>query len=297
MYRHYHLFLRRHLLRRAEPHKENIMALINKSSNGNSGANRECCNWHGGDFGKKILITLLGVLLVYLIVFVGTLMRNNLKKFVYIGQADQMERSITVNGFGKANGSNDIAMTTIGHSVVDKDVSKAQAEAKKVVDGVMNELQKMGIADKDLQTNYSIYPEYNYTQDKGQELRGYRVNYSLSVKIRDLSKITAVLSLPGKYGATEVNGLTFTIDDPENLKMEARDKALADAAMKAKKLAQALGVRLVEVISYGEYEGGPDYPVYGFKEGMGGGAAFDAAAPGSKDVTMNVNITYKVVGR
>ncbi|MSU74916.1 MAG: DUF541 domain-containing protein [Candidatus Magasanikbacteria bacterium] len=251
-------------------------------------------------FGKKIMMTLMGVLLVYLVFYVGVLTRNSIKKFDYIGTADQTERMITVNGYGKVNGANDIAVTTIGYSNVDADVAKAQAANKKVMDALMTELKKMGVSEKDMQTNYTIYPEYNYTQDKGQQLKGYRVSNNVTIKIRDLTKIPAVLSLPGKYGATEVSGLSFTIDDPDNLKVAARDKALTDAGMKAKTLARQLGVRLVEVVAYNEYEGGPEYPgPYPMlkMDAMGGGPmmnAPEAVATGSKDVVMNVNITYKI---
>ena len=247
------------------------------------------------------MATLVGVFLVYLIFFLGTAVRNNIKKFNFIGQADKMERTVTVNGYGKVNGNNDIAMTTIGYSNTDKDVAKAQADNKKVMDKVMADLKKLGLVDKDLTTNYSIYPEYNYTQDKGQELKGYRVSEQIAVKIRDLSKISAVLNLAGKYGATEVSGLSFTIDDPENLKAQARDKALADAKVKAQALAGSLGVKMVSVVSYYENEGSNGYyPVMSKSLEMGlGGIGGGGVAPvdvsgGSQDVVMNVSVTYEI---
>ena len=274
----------------------------NSQEMGDKSAGNCCGGWSGrSDFAKKIMCTLSAVLLVYLILFVGVLMRNNARKYNFIGMADQMERTITVNGLGKVNGKNDIAVTSIGYSNTDKEVAKAQAENKRVMDQVVAELTKLGVADKDMQSDYSIYPDYNYTQDKGQELKGYRVSNTVTVKIRDLAKISDILSLPGKYGATTVSGLNFTIDDPENLKAEARDKAVADAKVKAVKLAASLGARLVEVVAYNEYESG-DYPqpIYSaMKEGMGGGGpvgpAPEAVASGSKDVIMNVNVTYKIV--
>ncbi len=264
-----------------------------------AGMQPSCCStaWRD-DFGKKILMTLVGVLLVYLIIYVGTLMRNNMRKYQFIGQADQMERTITVNGTGKVNGSNDIAITTLGYSNTDKDVAVAQVANKKVMDAVMNDLKKLGVADKDMQTEYSIYPDYSFTQDRGQELKGYRVSNNVTVKIRDLSKMSAVLSLAGKHGANQVNGLNFTIDDPENLKLQARDKALSDAIIKAQRLTQTLGVRLIEVVSYNEYEGGPEpIPMYARAEGLGGGGDMggpEIVARGSRDVVMNVNVTFKI---
>lgn len=255
----------------------------------------KCCGCNG--FAKKFMLTLAGVLLVYGIFYTGTLIRNNLKKFEYIGKADRMERTVMVNGYGKVTGRNDIAVTSIGYSNVNKDVAKAQADNKAVMDKVVADLQKIGIADKDMQTNYTIYPEYNYTQEKGQELKGYRVTNTITVKIRNLAKISDILSLAGKYGATEVSGLSFTIDDPENLKAEARDKALADAKTRVARLAQTLGVRLGGVVAYNEYEGGTDYYPRALDmmsaEGGGGGAP-EVVAGGSKDVIMNISVTYAI---
>lgn len=259
------------------------------------GSHQSCC---GGHFGKKLIKVLFGIALVYLIIFLGTLIQNFQKKFYYIGKADKMERSIMVAGYGKINGSNDIAVTSIGFSNTDKDVAKAQSDNKKVMDQVLSELKKLGVAEKDLQTDYSVYPDYNYTQAKGQELTGYRVSNSISIKIRDLSKIPSILNLSGKYGATEVGGLSFTIDDPENLKGQAREKALVDAKQKALILAQKLGVHLGGVVSYYESEGSNDYYPMKSMLAEGGGAtpyAPEAVASGSKDVVMNVSVTYEIL--
>ncbi len=262
-----------------------------------NGKKQEPMSGFHNHFAKKIIMTIAGILLVYLVFYVGTLIRNNVKKYDFIGKADHMERTITVNGYGKVNGNNDIAVTTMGYSNTDKDVAKAQAENKKVMDQIYADLKKMGVDDKDLQSNYTIYPDYNYTQDRGQELKGYRVSNSLTIKIRDLKKISGILALAGKYGATEVSGLSFTIDEPENLKSQARDKALADAKVKATHLANVLGMRLGGIVSYNEYEGGVDLyqpkMMYAEVGGMGGGPA--AISGGSKDVNMNVSITFEVL--
>ncbi|OGH88782.1 MAG: hypothetical protein A3J93_01685 [Candidatus Magasanikbacteria bacterium RIFOXYC2_FULL_42_28] len=258
-------------------------------------ADKACGGCWGADFGKKVLWTFAGVLLVYAIFWLGTTIRNNIKQYDFIGKADKFERQIAINGYGKVSGSNDIAVTTIGHSNTDKDVSKAQAENKKVMDQILADLQTMGVADKDLQSNYTIYPDYNYTEEKGQVLQGYRVSNQLTVKIRDLSKVSAVLGLAGKYGATEVSGLNFTIDDPENLKNEARKKALEDAQIKAGQMAVALGVRLGGVISFSEWDASPGpYPVYSMMGAEKGGGE-PGVASGSQDVAMNVSITYEIL--
>jgi uncharacterized protein len=262
---------------------------------GSCGCGVKC---HCGTFGKKLIFTLFGLLLVYVIFFLGTLINNNMKKGQYIGMADKTERMISVSGYGKSTAQNDIAVTTIGYSNTDKNVATAQAKNKEVMDKVMADLQKMGIEDKDLQTNYSIYPDYDYTQDKGQELKGYKVAHSVTVKIRDLSKINDVLGLAGTYGANEVGGLNFTIDDETSLKDMAREKAIADAQTKARYLASKLGVKLGAVISYNEYEGSDNvyYAKY-MNAAEGGGmssTAPETVSGGSQDMNMNVSVTYEI---
>jgi uncharacterized protein YggE len=272
----------------------------NSAVAGTNNCEREgkCCR-EGENFGRKILMTLVGVLIVYLTFYIGTLMRNNIRKFDTIGQADTMERMITVVGTAKVTGNNDIAVTTIGFSNLDTDVSKAQSENKKVMDQVAADLKQLGIEAKDLQSNYSINPEYDYTQ-KGTTLKGYRVNNNVTVKIRNLNKISDILSLAGKYGANQVGGLSFTIDDTENLKTEARYKALLDAKKKSLQLSEKLGVQLGEVISYSDYENSPMpmYSSYAKSYGLGGGGSDLGPAEvssGSQDIVMNVSITYKIL--
>lgn len=251
-----------------------------------------CCREKFHDnFGKKILMTLVGVLIVYLTFYVGTLMRNNIKKYDTIGQADQNERSITISGTAKVNAKNDLAMTTIGYTNIDADVGKAQADNTKVMNPVLTDLKSLGIEDKDLQSDVSVYPQYDYT-DKGSVLKGYRVTNNINVKIRDLSKVSAVLALPAKYGVNSISGLSFTVDDVEKLKEQARENALEDARLKAIKLSRILGVKVGEVINYSDFETSVGAMPYAAK-------AMDSisapqVASGSQDVTMNVNVTYKI---
>jgi hypothetical protein len=273
-----------------------------------SDGQKKCCSSHdchgvchgSGHFGKKIVLTLVGVLLVYLIFFLGTIIRNNLKANSFIGLADKNERMITVTGMGTVDGSNDVAVTTLGYSNVDKDVAKAQEANKKVMDQVMGQLSKLGIEDKDIKSDYSIYPEYSYLPEEGQKLVGYRVNNTVTIKIRDLSKIENVLSIAGLYGANEVGGLQFTIDDDEVLKEQARDKALVDAKKKADYLSATLGIKLGSVINYNEYSSGDDpYMKYSSMDSMGIGGGTSSAVPpmsaGSKEITTNINITYEIL--
>ncbi|HBU06809.1 MAG TPA: hypothetical protein DEB09_01870 [Candidatus Magasanikbacteria bacterium] len=261
---------------------------------------KTCCGFHGDcyDFGKKLMFTLLGILLAYAIVFMGTLIRNNLQKYNYIGQADKMERTIMVEGIGKVTAKPDIAMISMGMTASGTTVVVAQEKNTAVMNNLIAKVKALGIVEDDIQTaNYNIYPQYDYTEKDGSVLKGYEVQQTVSVKIRDLAKSSQVLALAGEVGANNVSGLQFTIDDNEVYKAEARVKALKQVAEKAKALSQSLGVNLVGIVSYNEYSGDANYPMYKYAEsalGMGGATPAPDIQSGSTDVILNVNVTFEI---
>lgn len=276
------------------------MAFSKKTTTDNGAPAHQCPGlFCGVDFGRKILLTLFGILLVYVTFYVGVLSRNVMEQYYHIGQADESERTITVTGYGKVEAKNDIAVTTLGYTNTDADVTKAQSDNTKVMNQLMSDLESQGIDSKDLQTDYSISPQYSYVNNV-QQLQGYQVNSTVAVKIRDLSKISAILSLAGKYGANEVGGLNFTIDDPETLKDQAQMLAVADAKAKAAQLSRSLGVVLGGVVAYNDYESSPTspMPMYAAKDSLMMAAPAALAptdiAAGSNAYEMNVSVTYKI---
>jgi uncharacterized protein YggE len=161
------------------------------------------CGCMKNEFGKKIMFTLLGIMVVYVIVLLGTMIRNNMQEYSYIGQADKMERTIYVDATAKVVAKPDIAVTTMGMVNEGKTVQEAQTANNDVMSKMTAKLKEMAIDEKDIQTsNYSIYPLYDYTDEAGRVLRGYEVRQDVTVKIRDLSKANGVLSLAGELGLT-----------------------------------------------------------------------------------------------
>lgn len=247
---------------------------------------------------NKLFTLLLAILMVYGIVWLAGQMRNDWKKFQYIGKADVRD-SMSVDGEGKVIGVPDVAVVDLGVMTEGKEVLTAQTDNAKKMNNMINKLKGFGVEAKDIQTvNYSISPQYDWNNGK-QLLRGYQVSQNLRVKIRDLTKISAVLQTAGEVGVNQISGVTFSIDDPDALRQQAREKAIADANRKAAYLSKATGMRLSKVISVNEYT--PDAP-YGFNksyaEGLGGGLV-TAPAPqvesGSLEVKINLNVTYEIL--
>ena len=211
-----------------------------------------------------------------------------------------IERSITVVGEGKVSVSPDVAEANVGVEVLAPTVKGATAEAKERMTAIMAALQEAGIAEKDIQTsNYSIYferyPEIRaLVETEPSEVEGnYRVSNMVRVKIRDLDKIGAVLDEVIEAGANNVYGVNFTLDDPSEVRSEARAKAIADAKAKAQELADLNGVNLGEVLQISEVIGG-SFPTIGMPMAMeyaGGGGPI---SPGELEYSVQIQVTYAI---
>ncbi|MFA6427743.1 MAG: SIMPL domain-containing protein [Candidatus Magasanikbacteria bacterium] len=262
------------------------------------GRKSSCCS--DVSFGRKLLMTFVGILLVYLIVLLGVLIRNYIKKYDYIGRTDRMERTIAVEAQGKVAATPNIAMVTVGMNNEDKTVADAQKKNTEVMNSLMAKLTEFGIEKKDIQTtSYNIYPKYTWTEEKGDEITGYQVDQQVSVKIRQLDKASQILEAVGQVGANNVSGLQFTIDDKDVYLAQAREEAMKKIAEKAKLLSSKLGVRLVAVYAYDEYEvtsGG--YDMYSANLDLMGRGGVEGATPtlseGTSDVIMNVRVTFEM---
>lgn len=251
-----------------------------------------------GEFARKIFMALAGILLAYLIVWVGTLIRNNIERYDTIGKADVPVRTITLDADAKVSATPDIAMTTLGTTSQGATVAEAQQKNTETMNALVEKLKGLGIDRADIQTsNYSISPRYEYPPEGTARLVGYDVNNSVTVKIRDVAKANQVFALAGEVGANTVGGLTFTIDDTDVYKAAARNEALKKVYKKADDLAKKLGVSIVRVVSYNEYGGGNQpYPMYGLGGDMMKSVA--EAAPqievGTNEVVMNVSVTFEI---
>lgn len=247
---------------------------------------------------KKPIGILMAILLLVLIIYIFALTRNAFTANTFIGRSDAQIYTITISGEGKVTAIPDIAQISLGLQTESKNVEDAQRENTNKMNSIISTLGELGIAKEDIKTsNYNIYPRYNYTRDRGQVLRGYEVSQSVIVKIRDLDKVGQVVERAGSLGANQVGGLNFTIDEPEELRQQARIKALENATEKAESLAKVAGVKLGKLVSFNENDflQPPVFRTFALEAGIGGAVPTPDIEPGSQDITVNVTVTYEVL--
>ncbi len=250
---------------------------------------------------KKIFIVFkvaLVILLVFLIAWVGVDILNKIREGKYI----ESKNTITVSATGEVYAKPDLALTVFSVITEAKTVVKALSDNTKKMNEVINSMKSQGIEEKDLKTtSFNIYPRYEWYDEKvfppsgKRVLVGYEVQQSLQVKIRDMAKIGEVIEGGSSAGANEVGDLQLTIDNQDELKKQARGKAIEEAKAKAKELASQLGVGLVKIISFSENAIVPFY--YGLEKtaatGMGGGEV-PQIETGENKIEVTVAITYEI---
>ena len=210
---------------------------------------------------------------------------------------DEPPRRLVVAGTGEASARPDVAVISAGVVVQDATASAALAENTRAMNAVLQQLRTSGLAAEDIQTSqFSVTPLYERRPSEREATEpprvvGYQVSNQVTARVRDIDRLGAVLDALVSAGATNINGPSFDIADPEPLLGEARDAAIADALAKARRYAAAAGVELGEIISIEEGGSFPPPRPMMRAEAM---AADVPIAPGQTELSASVTITFAI---
>lgn len=245
---------------------------------------------------NKMFTVLVGILLVYGIVWMGLQIQKSFYEVRRVGLSDQSVPTISVSATGKSLVVPDIATTDITVMKTALTAVDAQNAANAAMTAVIDAVKALGIPKEDLTTsNFSTSEVYDYDVSPAK-ITGYQSTQSVTVKIRKTDLVSAVLDAGPKSGATSVSGIRYSIDDTTSTLDSARKDAVAKAEVQAAAIASSLHARLGKVVSYNESSGG-NYPMYyGMME-----SAIKSAAPvappvevGQQTTEVTVNITYSI---
>jgi uncharacterized protein YggE len=203
-------------------------------------------------------------------------------------------RFITVTGVGTISVVPDAVRFSATVSTVGSTNAAALSTASKSAAAVRAALKDAGIATKDIRSaNISVYPEYNWTQETGTKITGYRASQSFDVLVRTASKagtiIEAVVTAGGD--AVQLGGVMPTTLNPATATEDARAAAVANAKSKASSYAKLLGTSIGKVLSLEEQSS----PVYSSPFPMAKAEAADSAVQidlGEQDVTVTITVRW-----
>lgn len=208
-------------------------------------------------------------------------------------------RSISVSGVGRVKAEPDVADISLGVTKQGEDAKAASADAATSMDAVISALLEAGIAEADIQTSsISLNPIYNWDNNP-PTIEGWEASNLVNVTVRDITAVGDVVDAATAAGATNINGITFRVEDPTAAEADARSAAVADAKAKADQLAADAGVTIIGIITISESGGQAPQPLYYQSDAMAMGAASAEMAktpvlPGEVELSISVFIQYEI---
>ncbi|HEX7989537.1 MAG TPA: SIMPL domain-containing protein, partial [Stenotrophomonas sp.] len=160
---------------------------------------------------------------------------------------------LNVSAQAEAHRVPDVATLSAGVVTQAADGNTAMRDNAVQMDKVMAAIKAAGIAERDIQTSgINLSPQYRYAENEAPKITGYQANNTVSLKVRDITKLGKVLDSLAAQGANQINGPSFEIDQPEPVYDEARLAALKKAQARAETYAKALGLRVRRIVSISE---------------------------------------------
>ncbi len=146
-------------------------------------------------------------------------------------------------------------------------------------------------------TEYSINPNYNYPRNGGTPaVVGYSVSNVVQVRLDDLRKIGQVIDAATQAGSNNVQDIRFALRDQGAPRSEALREAALNARQDAETLADALGLRVVRVLSVDEQSPAtvPIYPRFAAVKMEVQAAPATPVEAGTIDVNATVTLIVEV---
>lgn len=191
----------------------------------------------------------------------------------------------------------DVATLSAGVVTQAVDGNTAMRENAVQMDKVMAAIKAAGIAERDIQTSgINLSPQYRYAENEAPKITGYQANNTVSLKVRDITKLGKVLDSLAAQGANQINGPSFEIDQPEPVHDEARLAALKKAQARAETYAKSLGLRVRRIVSISEGSQGGfrPMPMMAMASRSAKMEMDTAVSPGETTVSVNLDVVFEL---
>ena len=125
-----------------------------------------------------------------------------------------------------------------------------------VINDVLQYIKSMKIADKYVQTQYvRLNKNYDYQTKE----YSYVANQSISIYLKDLERYESLMNGLVERGINRINGISFSSSKIDELKSQARIKAIQNAKMKAEEYTNVLGQSIGKAVLISEFSN-TNYP-------------------------------------
>jgi uncharacterized protein YggE len=206
--------------------------------------------------------------------------------------------SVTASGEAVITVEPDQAEIDIGVVTQAKNAPDAARENADKLARVLAQIKKtLGKGDEVKTASYSLTPNYRYPQGGKPELVGYTATNILRVRTGTLANVGKLIDGAMQSGANTIYRLLFNLKDEQSAQLQALRLASAKAKTKAEAMADALGLRVVAILSIAEGDRGVR-PIVMPRERAAQMEALAAAPtpvePGTIEVRSSVTLTAEL---
>ncbi|MBA2361801.1 MAG: SIMPL domain-containing protein [Actinobacteria bacterium] len=206
------------------------------------------------------------------------------------GASDDPREGITVTGVGSVDAVPDRAEFSLGVTTKGATAREALTANNARMSQVIAALKAAGVEERDIRTeNVSVGESY---EGDGRP-SGFAAQNSVSVRILDLDRASAVLDAASRAGANQLSGPALTRNDRERLEHKALQEAVKNARNRAEALAEAAGVDVGRVTAISEsLSGGPE--IYEGRVAMDSSASKVPIEEGTQEIQASVSVTFAI---
>jgi len=209
------------------------------------------------------------------------------------------QTGVWVSGVGTVMVAPNIANLNLGVSAQASKVADAQAQAAVAMSKVISALTGNGVDQKDISTRfYNINPVTRYDNTTQQSIiTGYQVSNMVNVIVRSIDKVGTIIDATAAAAGDliRINGISFSVDNPDQYNSQARTLAMNDAKAKATQLSGLAGVTLGRPIYITENSAGSPIPYQISAPAASASAGVVTPVnPGQVSVTVTVQVAYSI---
>lgn len=204
------------------------------------------------------------------------------------------EGSLTLSARGEARLAPDMAYASAGVVTRADSASAALRENAEQMSGVFRELERAGIARRDIQTaQLSVNPVYSNPQrDSGETERrivGYEARNTVTATVRDLDTLGRTIDALVEAGANQLDGVNFAHSDPTEARDEARRRAMTELLRLRDLYAEAAGIEVGPLTTLSEQSFQQPQPLAYARMEMASADMATEVAPGELVIAVTVN--------
>lgn len=153
-------------------------------------------------------------------------------------------------------------------------------------------LKSAGIALRDIETTaVTLSPQYRYADNQPPAITGYQATNTVSVRFREIARSGAILDLLVAQGASQIDGPSLSLAEPDAAMDEARVDAVKRARARAVLYARAAGLsvaRIVSIVEGGDQPGAPGPVMFARAKD----SASTQILPGESRTTATVSVRF-----